>query len=153
MSWDGTSFAPHQDPRSGLHFSVPNAGYRLVEEHFDASTPLYQVRHTFVLTGSAGPAVGIDVWMNPDGILLEKWFATNLGFMSASGSTIKRSANGILVEQPRSSQSHGRRAAIFRVGARVLRVTCHDVADVAAEKAFEAVVRSLGKGPRGGPTP
>lgn len=154
-AWNGVTVQEHVDARSGLRFAVPLSGYRLSEEHFDPATPRHQMKHTFVLTGSAGPAVSIDVWSNPDGTVVEKWFDTYLGFMAAPDATVKRNPRGVLVDQPRSTQSYGRRAAIFPVTPRtrtsppaatatlMVRVTCHDVADPLAVKAFERVVRSL----------
>lgn len=147
--WDGFATKRHVDGPSALAFAIPDVGFRITAEHFDEkTTELHQFVHSFTLVAPAGPAVSIDVWRNPERTPLGAWFDKHLAYLLAPGSTASRKPSRIVISQPRSPQSYGRRVEVFVLGGpgheqRMVRVTLHNEADEPSRKAYERVLITL----------
>lgn len=150
--WDGQSFRRYADEASGLSFEVPLAGFLLEARHFEPELPVGQVKHLFTLSGPNGPEVTVDVWVDPSQPGVAAFFEAHLSFMRdgetslASVVVSKQRAAGMLLAQPRSGQSFGRKAAVFAVGDRVFRITCLDKDDERARKVFEHLLETFDAG-------
>jgi hypothetical protein len=150
--WDGQSYRGYSDEASGLSFEVPLAGFLLEARHFEPELPVGQVKHLFTLSGPTGPEVTVDVWVDPSKPDVSAFFEAYLAFMRdgetaiASGVVSKQRVAGLLLAQPRSGQSFGRKAAVFAVGDRVFRITCLDKDDARARKVFERLLETFDAG-------
>ena len=134
----------------GARFPVLATGVSVDVRHFDPTLPAHKFRHSIRLATSTGPAVLIDVWDNPQRILLRAWFDATLGFLVQE--TTKQSERtmssahlaGILLEEPASPQAGSQAIAVFAFGAQVVRVTCIDPeGDPVARRLFERVVDEI----------
>ena len=96
-----------------------------------------------------GPEVTVDVWISTGKEGLWTFFEKHLSFMRDEETSIAsvvitaEHVPGILISQPRSGQSFGRKIAVFAAGDRIFRVTCLDKDDSRALKVFEQLVESF----------
>jgi hypothetical protein len=148
-TWDGRGFARHVDGPAGLAFDLPAAGYHVATERFPRTTPPRKIKDIVTLTGPQGVAVTVDVWHDPEGLALAAWFERHLAFMRTpdalvgDGTATAARVPAILVAQPRSEQAAGRDAAVFAVGGRVFRVTCHDRDDARSQAAYARLLATF----------
>jgi hypothetical protein len=148
-TWDGRGFARQVDRAAGLAFDLPAAGYHLAAERFPRTTPPRKIKDLLTVTGPQGVAVTVDVWHDPEGLALAAWFERHLAFMRApdalvgDGTATAARVPAILVAQPRSEQAAGRDAAVFAVGSRVFRVTCHDRDDPRSQAVYARLLATL----------
>jgi len=151
-AWDGQNFRVYKDEASGVSFEVPLTGFLLEARHFEPGLPVVQAKHLFTLSGPNGPEVTIDVWVDASKPDVASFFEAHLAFMRDGETSIasvvvsKQHVAGMLLSQPRSGQSFGRKAAVFAVGDRVFRITCLDKDDERARKVFERLVQSFDAG-------
>ncbi len=123
---------PRPVPALGIRFEPLPAGYHVDARRFSRELPPHKIRDLVTVTGPDGVAVTVDVWDNPEGLALAPWFERHLAFvrvppaLTADGTATAARVPAILVAQPRSDQAAGRDIAVFAVGRRVYRVTCHD---------------------------
>ena len=148
-AWDGFSFRSHSDEVSGLRFDLPLTGMLFESRHFERDAPALRVRDTLTLFGANGPAVSVDVWHNPEGLELARWFQANLSFLLEKDTAVlSRSATRLRVEarvleQPRTGQAFARKVAVFALGKRVFRVTCVNRDDRDSLAAFDRLLDSF----------
>jgi hypothetical protein len=140
--WDGLGMRPQRDTRAKLRYLVPAAGYRVTGNHFPRSTP-EKLRHSIVFAEGRHEVLSIEVWDNPAGTPLPQWFEQNLAFMRTRDASVREAPNAIEVVHPRSPQALARRAAIFALGGRVLRVTAIDDDDPRVRSLFGRVLSSI----------
>ena len=147
--WDGETFRRYADASAQVAFEVPMSEFLLESEHFDSSLPLEKAKHMFTLWGPRGVEVTVDVWLDPErrdaAIFLDKVlpFLRHEGASLASVMIARPRVLGLLIAQPHTGQSFARRTALFCVGGRVFRVTCHDADDARERKVFERILDSF----------
>lgn len=149
FAWDGLEMRAHRDNSAQLRFLVPATGYRVTATHFDPSTPPVKLKHSIVLAEERREILRIEVWNNVERLALRDWFDRYLAFTRPSDAIIEPARAGrgeteaIVVLFPRSPQALARRAAVFALGERIVRVTSIDDADPRAHALYRRVLHSL----------
>ena len=148
-TWDGLTTVRHVERAAGLAFDVPATGYLVEARRHARALPAHKFRDSVILSGPHGVAVTVEAWDNPGGLELAAWFERHLAFsrvppaLTATGTATAARVPAILVQQPRSEQAAGRDLAVFAVGARVFRVTCHDRDDPRSRAVYERLLETF----------
>lgn len=148
LAWDGVSFRTLKDDAARLALPVPLTGSLVEIRHFPNATPA-QMTDVVVVSNQDGVLVELGVFRDAKRRSLADFVTATLPFLRAPESTSmpwtatseKRPA--VLFEQPRSGQQFARRDAVFRVGDRVVHLTCLNLEDRAAVTVFEALLARL----------
>jgi hypothetical protein len=146
--WDGVSLRRHEDRAAKVAFPIPLTQTVLTARHFSEATER-QMKHVFTLTGPTVEEVEVGLFENPKSLGLEAWVKANLSFLRAEGNTsmpwqaTPKRVPALVIEQPRSPQQYGQRVAIFRLGERMVVVSCRNVESPRAVTSFEAILAGL----------
>lgn len=148
LAWDGLTFRTLKDDAARLSLPVPLTGSLVESRHFPDATPA-QMTDVVVVSNQAGVLVELGVFRDEKRRPLADFITATLPFLRAPDATsmpwtaTKAKVPAVLVEQPRSGQQFARRDAVFRVGDRVVHLTCLNLEDRAAVTVFEALLERL----------
>lgn len=139
---------PRPAAASGIRFETA-ADHQVSAQRFSRALPAHKIRDLVTVTGPGGVAVTVDAWDNPEGLALAPWFERHLAFMrvppalTAEGTAAAARVPALLVSQPRSEQSLGRDVAVFALGGRIYRITCHDRDDARSHEVYARVLATF----------
>jgi len=145
LTWDGLSLRRFADAEARLAFPVPLTQALVESRHFPDATPA-QMKEVLVVSGKDGTLVELGVYDDPQRRPLADFVKATLPFLLEPGTTrmpwlaTAERVPALLFEMPRTGQTFARRAAVFRVGTRVVHVTLSNTEDRAAVAVFEAIV-------------
>jgi len=145
LTWDQVSFRRYDDAAARVAFPVPLTQAVVESRHFPDATPA-QMKDVLVVSGKDGELLEIGVYDDPKHRSLDAFVKATLPMLLTPDTTkmpwlaTSERRAALLFEQPRTGQQFGRRAAVFRIGSRVVHVTCVNIEDPKAVAAFEAVV-------------
>jgi hypothetical protein len=148
LPWDGVSFRTLKDQGARLSLPVPLTGSLVEIRHFPEATPA-QMTDVVVVSNQRGVLVELGVFRDRKRRPLADFVRATLPFLRAPEATsmpwtaTREKVPALLFEQPRSGQQFARRDAVFRVGDRVVHLTCLDLEDRAAVAVFEALLERL----------
>jgi len=148
LPWDGVTLRRYEDPVARVAFPIPLTQTVLESRHFPEAAP-EQMTDVFTLVGPQVEEVELGLYRNPKQLGLDAWVTATLPFLRAPEHTVlpyfalKSRVPAVLFEQPRSSQQYARRTAVFRLGERVVVLSCRNIESPRAVAAFEAILGSL----------
>lgn len=148
LPWDGVTLRRHEDPVARVAFPLPLTQTVLERRHFPEATA-EQMTDVFTLVGPQVEEVELGLFRNPKQLELNAWVDAALPFLRSPEHTVlpwfatRARVPAVLFEQPRSGQQYARRTAVFRLGERVVSLSCRNIESPRAVAAFEAILASL----------
>lgn len=148
LPWDGVALRRYEDAAARVAFPLPLTQTVLESRHFSEAAP-EQMTDVFTLVGPQVEEVELGLYRNPKQLALGAWVDATLPFLRAPEHTVlpwfatRARVPAVLFEQPRSGQQYARRTAVFRLGERVVALSCRNIESPRAVAAFEAILGAL----------